>query len=517
MEKDNNAFHLTSSSNKLLETDMDHIRTNLHTTMFNTTFPTFTYIISYGTMAVDHSLPLLSNSARRTVTKPSNPRFHPPFHGWRFLGTPWARLLNPWRPILYRPAVLPLFDLQEVGVEYLNYSVNTPTTTAPVSLAIRMLFKAENDNYLGLEYGASSFSIMYRGVPLGWATLAGFYLHYNDGKRVQTTVTVDRVNLDNAADFVRDALLHDRVELWITGDVNVNMTTGKSRRGPTKNTTTVSTLRFRLFYKLKYVNHITYMVSIDCVIAVSPRKQALISKLCGPLVQSLLIIHLHAMTPVHPSPPSSHPQSAAAAAEALHNYQKRRRCAVIFGLSCFAIIFIALLVVLILYVRTPDQEPIKPRFELEQVGVEYLNYSVNGSSTASVSLAVRMLFMAENDNDDSIEYGVSSFNIMYRGVPLGRATLPAFCLDGVTRVQTTVTADRVNLEDAADFVRDASLNDRVELRIMGDVNAYIFIWTGSGTSTITTPVSVDCVIAISPRKQALTSKLCGSDVLKFDM
>ncbi|KAJ9537449.1 hypothetical protein OSB04_030182 [Centaurea solstitialis] len=226
------------------------------------------------------------------------------------------------------------------------------------------------------------------------------------------------------------------------------------------------------------------------------------------------------MTPVHPSPPSSHHQSAAAAAEALHNYQKRR-CAVIFGLSCFAIIFIALLVVLILYVRTPDQEPIKPRFELEQVGVEYLNYSVNGSSTASVSLAVRMLFMAENDNYASIMYGVSSLNITYRGVPLGRATLPGFCLDRVTRVQTTVTADRVNLEDAADFVRDASLNDRVELRIMGDVNAYMFMW-----STITTPVStlrfffllkyvsVDCVIAISPRKQALTSKLCGPDVLK---
>ncbi|KAJ9537456.1 hypothetical protein OSB04_030189 [Centaurea solstitialis] len=223
------------------------------------------------------------------------------------------------------------------------------------------------------------------------------------------------------------------------------------------------------------------------------------------------------MTPVHPSPPSSHHQSAAAAAEALHNYQKRRRGAIIFGLSCFVIILIVLFIALIIiYVRIliPEPEPIKPRFELEQVGVKYLNYSVNGSTTASVSLAVRMLFMAENDNDDSIEYGVSSFNITYRGVPLGWATLPAFCLDGVTRVQTTVTADRVNLEDAADFVRDASLKDRVELRIMGDVNAYIFIWTGSGTSTINTPVSVDCVIAISPRKQALTSKLCGSDVLK---
>ncbi|KAJ9537451.1 hypothetical protein OSB04_030184 [Centaurea solstitialis] len=182
------------------------------------------------------------------------------------------------------------------------------------------------------------------------------------------------------------------------------------------------------------------------------------------------------MTTVDHSPPSSHHQTTATDC----------CCAIVF-VSCFVIIFIAVLVVLIIFDRTPSPKPIKPQFELERVGVEYLSYSVNGPTTASVSFAIRTVFMAENDRA-TIKYGVSSFNITYRGV---------------------------NLDDAADFVRDASLNDRVELRIMGDVNAYIFIWTGWGTSTTTTPVSVDCVIAISPRKQALTSKLCGYDVLKL--
>ncbi|KAJ9537455.1 hypothetical protein OSB04_030188 [Centaurea solstitialis] len=214
------------------------------------------------------------------------------------------------------------------------------------------------------------------------------------------------------------------------------------------------------------------------------------------------------------------PSSHHSAPPALHNHQKDRRGALIF-VSCFVIMCIAFIVVPIvvpiIFVRNTAPEPIKPRFELQQVGVEHLNYSVvNGlMTTASISLAIRMVFSAENENEFSIKYGMSSFNITYRGVPLGRATLPGFYLDCVKRVQMTVTADRVNLDDAADFVRDASLNDWVELRVMGDANAYIVTVSGLGTSTTTIPVSIDCVIAISPRKQALICKLCGSDVLKF--
>lgn len=90
-----------------------------------------------------------------------------------------------------------------------------------------------------------------------------------------------------------------------------------------------------------------------------------------------------------------------------------------------------------------------------------------------------MLFTAKNDNKVGIKYGVSTFNIMYRGIPLGRGTVPGFYqpAHSVRRVQTMVSVDRVNLmqADAVDLIRDVSVNDRVDLRIMGDVNAKIRI------------------------------------------
>ncbi|KAG5625520.1 hypothetical protein H5410_010738 [Solanum commersonii] len=106
------------------------------------------------------------------------------------------------------------------------------------------------------------------------------------------------------------------------------------------------------------------------------------------------------------------------------------------------------------------------------------------------------------------------FTIMYRGIPLGRGSVPAFYqpAHSIKRVETTIVVDRVNLlqADATDLIRDAALNDRVELRVLGDVGAKIRIlgFTSPGVE-----VSVDCAIVISPRKQALTYKQCGFDGL----
>jgi uncharacterized protein (DUF4213/DUF364 family) len=66
---------------------------------------------------------------------------------------------------------------------------------------------------------------------------------------------------------------------------------------------------------------------------------------------------------------------------------------------------------------------------------------------------------------------------MYRGIPLGKASVPGFYQEAHTtrQVVATIGVDRVNLlqADAADLIRDASLNDRVELRVLGDVGAKI--------------------------------------------
>ncbi|KAK4378637.1 hypothetical protein RND71_000499 [Anisodus tanguticus] len=189
-------------------------------------------------------------------------------------------------------------------------------------------------------------------------------------------------------------------------------------------------------------------------------------------------------------------------------------CCCLFLLFSFLLLLIlAVILVIVLAVK-----PKKPQFDLQQVGVQYVGITPNPAtittSSASVSLNIRMVFTAFNDNKVGIKYGQSRFTIIYHGIPLGRGTVPGFYqpAHSVKRVETTIVVDRVNLlqADAADLIRDAALNDRVELRVLGDVGAKIRIigFTSPGVE-----VSVDCAIVISPRKQALTYKQCGFDGL----
>ncbi|KAD6795434.1 hypothetical protein E3N88_06330 [Mikania micrantha] len=188
--------------------------------------------------------------------------------------------------------------------------------------------------------------------------------------------------------------------------------------------------------------------------------------------------------PIHPPPPSNHhyyPHSSASSSSA----SIKGCCCCLFLLFSFlALLAVAVVLVILLAVK-----PKKPEFDLQQVGVQYINLAdttppsatVNSptATAAALSLAIRMVFTAKNDNKVGIKYEESTFNIMYRGIPLGRGSVPGFYqpAHSVRRVQTTVTVDRVNLlqADAADLIRDVSLNDRVELRIMGDVRAKIRI------------------------------------------
>ncbi|KAK7412086.1 hypothetical protein VNO78_03533 [Psophocarpus tetragonolobus] len=176
--------------------------------------------------------------------------------------------------------------------------------------------------------------------------------------------------------------------------------------------------------------------------------------------------------------------------------------------------FVALLVLAVVLVIILAVKPKKPQFDLEQVGVQYMGITPNPPSTASLSLTIRLLFAATNPNKVGIRYGQSSFTVMYRGIPLGKATVPGFFQQphSTRQVIATIAVDRVNLlqADAADLIRDASLNDRVDLRVLGDVAAKIRLINFDSPAV---QVSVDCAIVISPRKQSLTYKQCGFDGL----
>uniref|UniRef100_A0A7N0ZRR8 Late embryogenesis abundant protein LEA-2 subgroup domain-containing protein n=1 Tax=Kalanchoe fedtschenkoi TaxID=63787 RepID=A0A7N0ZRR8_KALFE len=193
-------------------------------------------------------------------------------------------------------------------------------------------------------------------------------------------------------------------------------------------------------------------------------------------------------------------------------------CCCLFLLLSF-LLLLALAIFLILFLAV---KPKKPQFDLQQVAVQYLgitgtttsNIPSPAAATASVSLNFKMWFTAVNPNKVGIKYGESRFTVIYRGIPLGRAVVPGFYQPAHSEreLQTTVVVDRVSLAqaDAANLLKDATDNDRVELRILGEVPAKIRImdFTSPGIQ-----VSVDCAIAISPTKKALTYKQCGFDGL----
>ncbi|KAK4757518.1 hypothetical protein SAY87_018819 [Trapa incisa] len=146
--------------------------------------------------------------------------------------------------------------------------------------------------------------------------------------------------------------------------------------------------------------------------------------------------------------------------------------------------FLALLVIAVVLVVLLAVKPKKPQFDLQQVGVQYMGINATSSSamaatpaSAELSLNIQMLFLAVNPNKVGIRYGESRFTVMYKGIPLGRASIPGFYQEAHSQRQVvaTIAVDRVSLmqADATDLIRDASLNDRVELRVLGDVGAKI--------------------------------------------
>ncbi|XP_074312743.1 uncharacterized protein LOC141648157 [Silene latifolia] len=188
-------------------------------------------------------------------------------------------------------------------------------------------------------------------------------------------------------------------------------------------------------------------------------------------------------------------------------------CCLFLLFSLLALIALALILLVVLALK-----PKKPHFDLQQVSVQniYINHdtSTTAAAAATLSFTIRLQFTAANPNKVGIKYGESRFTVMYRGVPLGRGTVAGFyqAAHSVKNTDTVVSVDRVNLmeADAADLIKDASVYDKVELRVLGDVSARIRVVSFDSPGV---QVSVDCAIVISPTKQALTYKQCGFDGL----
>jgi hypothetical protein len=171
------------------------------------------------------------------------------------------------------------------------------------------------------------------------------------------------------------------------------------------------------------------------------------------------------------------------------------------------VIFLALLALAVALVVVLAVKPRKPQFDLNQVSVQYLlvappspSTAVSAPAAAYLSLNITLLFTAVNPNKVGIRYAHTALDVMYHGVPLGVAAVPGFeqPAHSTRLLQTRVVVDRFNVlqSDAQDLVRDASLNDRVELRITGDVAAKILVLGFSSPK-----VQVNTAFRLSPQSK----------------
>ncbi|XP_078441528.1 uncharacterized protein LOC144711413 [Wolffia australiana] len=145
----------------------------------------------------------------------------------------------------------PQFDLQQVRVSYLLVSPQSH-----LSLNLSMLFMAENPNKVAISFSPASFPVLYRGLPLGFAELPPFQQPAHSIRLLETRLVVDRADVSDQGALVRDAVVDDRVEFRVAGDVGAKI-------------------------RLMGFTSPRVQVSVDCAIVISPRKQSLEYKQCG--------------------------------------------------------------------------------------------------------------------------------------------------------------------------------------------------------------------------------------------
>ncbi|KAI3755247.1 hypothetical protein L1987_55043 [Smallanthus sonchifolius] len=134
-------------------------------------------------------------------------------------------------------------------------------------------------------------------------------------------------------------------------------------------------------------------------------------------------------------------------------------CCLVLLFSFLALLSLAVILVIVLAIK-----PKKPQFDLQQVTVQYINFATtNPPTSASLSLVIRMLFTAKNDNIAAIK----RMRVIWLEI--------------------------------------------LRLMIGWGVNAKIRI---IGITSPGVQVLLDCAIVISPNKQSLVSKQCGFDGLQ---
>ncbi|KAK8970662.1 hypothetical protein KSP40_PGU020970 [Platanthera guangdongensis] len=183
--------------------------------------------------------------------------------------------------------------------------------------------------------------------------------------------------------------------------------------------------------------------------------------------------------------------------------------------ASFFLIFLMLLPFMIYYIFQPRT----PEFDLDRVDVEYFRIAPNdvggAGGTASpsavyLSLNITLRFISVNNDWAELLYEATNICVLYHGVPLGNAVVRGFQQPRYSTrpVDSKVIVSRFNMlqVDSPELVRDASVNDGVELLVTANATWKI---TGRRTDDLwDDQVHVNCFVVLSPRNQSLAYKNC---------
>ncbi|XP_020519679.1 uncharacterized protein LOC110006795 isoform X2 [Amborella trichopoda] len=171
-----------------------------------------------------------------------------------------------------------------------------------------------------------------------------------------------------------------------------------------------------------------------------------------------------------------------------------QRCFCFFFLLLFLLLiilgaFVAIVVFLL--------KPKRPQFSMDSFSLDSYTLEAKSSSDICFSSNLSLGIIARNPNMVGIKYGPSEFSILFQGLPIGVAKIPAFYQHAHSEkmhVHSQVVLHHLNLHKMfiKGFMEEFSKGHLVDWRLVGDIEAGLRLWG------LTFPkVAIDCIITVA--------------------
>ncbi|KAI3788505.1 hypothetical protein L2E82_01273 [Cichorium intybus] len=102
----------------------------------------------------------------------------------------------------------PVLTVGSVALEDFNVAVNTFPVRVSLNLSLALGISIENPNKVGVKYGNSSASLLYRGTEIGEVPIPAGEIGSDETKQLNLTVTVFADRLLSDSDLYRDLIIN---------------------------------------------------------------------------------------------------------------------------------------------------------------------------------------------------------------------------------------------------------------------------------------------------------------------